>query len=231
MTAAHWKTGRTRASLTQVEAARTLGVSQPYLSQLEMGLRSASRGLVGKAARLYHLPPTVLPLSLPPRDEEVTPDVLQRRLASLGYPGFGHVRYHALSNPAEVVLSAVTQSDLDTRLVEALPWVLAAHPGLNWEWLQESCRARNAQNRLGYLVHLGIETASRTPEFQNAAGVLSQWEEELEESRLAREDTLCRDSMPERERAWLRAHRPAAAEHWNLLTSLTVEQLAYAGRG
>jgi hypothetical protein len=38
-------------------------------------------------------------------------------------------------------------------------------------------------------------------------------------------DTLCRESMTRAERAWLREHRPKSAEHWNLLTDLTVEQL------
>jgi hypothetical protein len=47
----------------------------------------------------------------------------------------------------------------------------------------------------------------------------------LEPSRLAKEDTLCRESMTRAERAWLREHRPKLAEHWNLLTDLTVEQL------
>jgi hypothetical protein len=31
--------------------------------------------------------------------------------------------------------------------------------------------------------------------------------------------------MTQAERAWLREHRPKSAEHWNLLTDLTVEQL------
>jgi hypothetical protein len=31
--------------------------------------------------------------------------------------------------------------------------------------------------------------------------------------------------MTRAERAWLREHRPKSAEHWNLLTDLTVEQL------
>jgi hypothetical protein len=47
----------------------------------------------------------------------------------------------------------------------------------------------------------------------------------LESSRLANEDILCRESMPRAERAWLREHRSKSAEHWNLLTDLTVEQL------
>jgi hypothetical protein len=63
---------------------------------------------------------------------------------------------------------------------------------------------------------------------RSAVQVLSRWQNELEEARLAREGTLCRDSMPARERAWLRTNRPEAAVHWSLLTSLTAEQLPYA---
>ena len=57
---------------------------------------------------------------------------------------------------------------------------------------------------------------------------LSTWKTELEEARLAGEGTLCRDSMPEREKAWLRMNRPEAAVHWNLLTGLSGDQLRYA---
>jgi len=112
--------------------------------------------------------------------------------------------------------------------VEALPWVLSTYTDLNWEWLRDRAKLQNAQNRLGYVVYLAGETARRLPERQHAVQVLSRWQNELEEARLAREGTLCRDSMPERERAWLRTNRPEAAAHWNLLTSLTAEQLPYA---
>jgi transcriptional regulator with XRE-family HTH domain len=227
MTAAQWKTGRKKAGFTQVTAARSLGVSQPYLSQLEKGLRSASAELARKATVLFKLPPTALPLSEPlPRG--LPPDGLQRKLASLGYPGFEHVRSGVVSNPAEVVLNAVVRRDLDTRLVEALPWVLSTYSDLDWKWLRDHARLKNAQNRLGYLVHLADQTARTSPEHTRGVDVLRKWEKELEEARLAGEGTLCRDSMPERERTWLRANRPEAAAHWNLLTSLTAEQLPYA---
>jgi transcriptional regulator with XRE-family HTH domain len=227
MTAGQWKDGREKSGLTQVEAARSLNVSQPYLSQLETGLRVASAELARKAARLYKVP-TALPLSEPLDVRGRAPDQLQRKLASLGYPGFEHVRFRALSNPAEVVLNAVVEPELDTRLVEALPWVLCTYTDLNWEWLGVRARLHNAQNRLGYLVHLAGQAARALPEHEGAVQVLSRWEDELEQARLAREGTLCRDSMPERERAWLRTNRPEAAVHWNLLTSLTAEQLPYA---
>jgi hypothetical protein len=200
------------------------------LSQLESGLRLAGGGLARSAAKLYKLSPTALPLPEPLDVPGVKPDDLQRKLASLGYPGFEHVRSKAVSNPAEVVLGAVVNRDLDTRLVEALPWVLSAYADLNWEWLRDRAKLQNAQNRLGYLVHLAKQTARALPEHAGAAQVLSRWENDLEEARLAREGTLCRDSMRERERAWLRTNRPEAAVHWGLLTSLTAEQLPYAAR-
>jgi transcriptional regulator with XRE-family HTH domain len=228
MTAEQWKAGRETARLTQLEAAQALKVSQPYLSQLESGLRVASAKLARKAAKLYRLSPTALPLPEPLEVQGASPDDLQRKLASLGYPGFEHVRSKVVSNPAEVVLNAVVNRNLDTRLVEALPWVLSTYTDLNWEWLRDRAKLNNAQNRLGYLVHLARQTAHASPEHEDAVEVLSRWENELEEARLAREGTLCRDSMPERERTWLRTNRPEAAVHWSLLTSLTAEHLPYA---
>ena len=227
MTAEQWKTGREKVGLTQMEAAGALGVSQPYLSQLEKGLRASSLALARKAAKLYALP-TALPLKEPLERSSVAPDELQRKLASLGYPGFAHVRSRTASNPAEVVLNAVVKRDLDTRLVEALPWVLATYAGLNRKWLRDRAKLYNVQNRLGYLVHLAGQTARALPDRQGAVPVLSRWESELEEARLANEGTLCRDSMPASERAWLKTHRPEAAAHWNLLTGLTADQLPYA---
>lgn len=226
MTAEQWKTGREKAGLTQVAAAGSLNVTQPYLSQLEKGLRVASDELARKAAELYQLP-AALPLP-EPLDVLRSPDDLQQELAALGYPGFEHVRSNTVRNPAEVVLSAVVKPDLDTRLVEALPWVLSRYTDLNWEWLRDHAKLNNAQNRLGYLVHLAEQTAGALPAQHQAVQVLSEWENELEKARLAHEGTLCRDSMPSPERAWLKTARPDAAAHWSLLTSLTAEQLSYA---
>jgi transcriptional regulator with XRE-family HTH domain len=227
MTAEQWTTGRNNRGLTQVAAARSLNVSQPYLSQLETGLRVASARLARKAARLYKLSPSALPLPEPLAPQPGRPDDLQNQLASLGYPGFEHVRARRTSNPAEVVLSAVVQRDLDTRLVEALPWILKSYTDLNWDWLRDRAKLQNAQNRLGYLVHLARETAGASPG-GSAVNILSGWENQLEEARLASEGTLCRESMPDAERRWLRVNRPPAAAHWSLLTGITAGQLPYA---
>lgn len=229
MTAKHWVRGRKILKLKQAQAATALHISQPYLSQLEKGTRVATPDLVRRAMVLYRLPPTVLPV---PQAEEaiaVRPDILEKELAALRYPGFAHVRSRHTRNPAEVLFSAITQSDLDTRLVEALPWVVNEYPDLDWRWLCDQVKLRNAQNRLGYIVYLAKETATYGKS-GTALEPLSSWENDLEEARLVRESTLCRDSMPQRERTWLRSHRPSAAAHWNLLTSLTPDQLPYAER-
>jgi hypothetical protein len=133
-----------------------------------------------------------------------------------------------VSNPAEVVLKAVLKPDVETRFIEALPWVLSRYTDLNWGWLRDGAKLNNAQNRLGYLVHLAGKAAPALPEHRGAVQVLSRWEKELEAARLAGEGTLCRDSMPEPERTWLRSNRPEAAVHWSLLTGLTPERLWYA---
>jgi hypothetical protein len=196
--------------------------------QLEMGLRTASTPLVRKATRLYKLTPAALPLPELFDLQPMRPDDLQKKLASLGYAGFEHIRAAQMSNPAEVVFSAIVKRDLDTRLVEALPWVLKTYTDMNWEWLRDRAKLQNVQNRLGYLVHLARETARALRQPGAAVAILSIWENQLEDARLAAEGTLCRDSMSEPERGWLRANRPLAAARWGLLTSITIDQLPYA---
>jgi len=221
------KTGRLNAGLTQVQAARRLGVSQPYLSQLEKGERPVTAVLARSATTLYRLPATALPMPETTLVRAEDPDRLARQLAGLGYPGFAHLR--ALkANPAAVVLEALVHQDLEARLAEALPWVLLAYPDLDWSWLVRQAKLHDVQNRLGFLVALAKSVATTRPQFQPALEALSAVAEQLERMRLAREDTLSRESMSAAERRWLQRNRSKLARHWNLLTGLTADQLAYA---
>src|SRR5215471_5725162 len=144
------KAGRRKRGLTQVEAAGRLGLSQPYLSQLERGRRPVTRQLARDAARLYRLPPTALPL--PSEPSQASRGKLTRELAALGYPGYAHLNPNPAANPALVVLQALSEDNTDARVTEALPWVLLNYPELNWTWLLENVKLRNRQNRLGFLV-------------------------------------------------------------------------------
>lgn len=206
-----------------------LGVSQPYLSQLEKGQRPITAELARSAAAVYRLPATVLPVpETAPEGAAGNPHLLPRQLSGLGYPGFAHLRPRK-ANPAVVVLEALLQKDLEVRLAEALPWVLLTYPDLDWSWLVHHAKLHDAQNRLGFLVAVAKKLAASRPELESALKQLTTVEQQLERARLAREDTLCRDSMPSAERRWLEANRSPLARHWNLLTGLTPDQLSYAG--
>lgn len=222
------KAGRLRAGLTQKQAAAALRVSQPYLSQLEAGQRPVTQELARLATTVYRLPPTALPMP-EPSAEGTAADAAQlaRQLSALGYPGFGHLRPRK-ANPAAVVLEALLQEDLETRLAEAVPWVLLMYPDLDWPWLVRHAKLRDVQNRLGFLVAVAKDLAAGRAELEPAFRQLSAVEQQLERARLAREDTLCRESMPAAERRWLKTHRSALARHWNLLTGLTADQLSHA---
>lgn len=226
MTPRQLKDGRLAASLTQARAAVRLGLSQPYLSQLERGRRDVTTTVAVAAAKLYRLPPTAL---APPVDPPAVPtesESLAHQLAALGYPGYGHLRKSPLVNPALVALNCVSKEDLDGRVAEAMPWVLAHYPELDWPWLLAQAKLRNVQNRLGFLVMVARNVAERRSD-NVAAKKLSWVETELEPARLAAETTLGRESMPEAEKAWLRRHRSAEARHWSVLSGMKAEELPY----
>jgi transcriptional regulator with XRE-family HTH domain len=227
MTGPELKRARTASGLTQQHAAARLRLSQPYLSQLEKGRRAVTPRVAQAAAKLYALPPTSLPKPASPPTPNADPNELVRRLAALGYPGYGHLDAGRPVNPAYFLLEALSQRDLDARLAEALPWVMARYPDLDWYWLESATKLRNLQNRVGFLVTVARQFSERKPEFRKASARLKKAEDDLERARLAAETTLARESMPAAERAWLRAHRPREAAHWNVLTTMSAQTLSY----
>jgi len=229
MRAPDLRAARVAKEWSQVEAAERLGVSQPYLAMLERGQRRLTPKLAHRAAKVYTVVPTAVPRSqreLPPRLNAAT---LARDLAGLGYPRFAYLRprHWTPKNPGDVLLGALAQDDLDPRLVEALPWLVLRYATLDWSWVVREAKLRDLQNRLGFVVSLARQLAVRVGDERNARPLVDL-EEHLDRSRLAREDTLCRASLPEPERRWLVEHRPDAAKHWNLLTDWTADALRYA---
>ena len=51
---------RKKAQLKQAEAARALGISGAYLSQIESGVRNAGPALLNKMAEIYNCPVVIL---------------------------------------------------------------------------------------------------------------------------------------------------------------------------
>jgi transcriptional regulator with XRE-family HTH domain len=219
------RTGREEANLTQQKAASRLGLTQAYLSMLERGRRPVTVALAAQATRVFHLPPTALPLEVDPAltlDESE----FKSELGALGYPGFSYLRGKSHYNPARLLFLALDQDELDRRVVEALPWLVYRYPEMDWEWLTGKAKLNDRQNRLGFVVDIAEEFAEKAGEASRKKS-LSQNKAVIERSRLVREDTLSNDSMTQAERKWLRRNRPPKARHWNLLTDLDVKHLAY----
>jgi len=138
-----FKSGRLGAQMTQVQAAERLGLSQSYLSQLEKGQRPITPEIARLAAQVYRLSPAALPLPDAVSDaEESDAARLARQLSGLGYPGFAHLRAER-TNPAALVLRSLVHDDLEVRLTEALPWVLATYPDVEWPWLTDQVKLRD----------------------------------------------------------------------------------------
>ncbi len=228
MNSSDLKAGRSAKGLSQMQAATRLGVSQPYLAMLESGRRRLTPELARRAMKVYDLPPTVLPPSELLSRHRVHAEALANDLAALGYPGFAYLRPRNWKpkNPSGVLLAALAQDDLEARLVEALPWLVLRYWPLDREWLVREAKLRDLQNRLGFVVSLARRLAERARD-ERKARALNELETELERSRLAREDTLCKASLPEPERRWLAENRPEEAKHWNVLADWTIDALRY----
>ncbi len=225
VTGADLKSARSASKWTQAEAAQRLGVSQAYLSMVERGSRPMSSDLASAALRVLDVPPTARPLSVP---KPLAHDdaFFKKSLGALGYPGFQYLKGRVVLNPAGLLLSALDQEELDARVTEALPWLPYRFPMMNWDWLTREAKLRDRQNRLAYVAGIAQEVARRRGEAE-LAGRLGERLAGLERSRLANEDTLCKASLSQAERKWLRSHRPVAAAHWHLLTDLKAEDLQH----
>jgi len=177
-------------------------------------------------AKLYGLDPIALPLNAENLGDWDSA-ALAVELASLGYPGFRHLAHAPTQNPATLLLAAIAGSDVEVRVVEALPWVATQYHQLDWEWLIREARLRDLQNRLGFLVTLARQVAEQKCD-SSTVQRLQEVQEILDRARLVREDTLCQASLSRAERQWLRRSRPREAVHWNLLTDLQARFLPYA---
>jgi transcriptional regulator with XRE-family HTH domain len=226
MTGQDLRHARVRRNWTQQDAARRLEVSQGYLSLLEKGRRPVPSRLMKKLLEAYEVSPTVLPMHPPESWAGVNDEVFARCLGSLGYPGFSHLRAPADRNPAEVLLRALMQPDLDGRVAKGLPWLPFHYAEMDWSWLVPNAKLNDVQNRLGFAVTLARQIAESQNDGEKVK-LLRHYETLLDHSRLAREDTFCHNSLTEVERRWLREKRPPEASHWNLLTDLTKEQLTH----
>ncbi len=221
-----WLTARLRKGWTQARTAREVNITQAYVALVESGRRQPSLALQRRLAKALDMPAAGQPVAFPPPLDR---DELASDLANLGYPAFQYLRQlrRATKNPAGVLLSALRESELEPRLAEALPWLVATYPALEWEWLIPLVKTFDLQNKLGFVVTLARQLAEK--DGCPSAGSLRSTEAALERSRLVREDTFGQPAISEADKRWLRKNRSPEAAHWNVLTSLTVDHLPHAG--
>jgi transcriptional regulator with XRE-family HTH domain len=229
MTGQALKKARCEQRLTQKQAAARLGVSQPYLALLERGKRSLTPPLARKAVRVLNVRATLVPCDQTFRSRRATTDSLAKRLSALGYPGFKYMRAGWTRNPSEVLSEALQQDDLDSRVAEALPWVLLNYPDLDRDWLLREARVRNLTNRLGFVVSLAMRVAElRGNADSSVYQSLAALENLLKQSRLEAEYTFGAVKMSAAQQEWVRQNRPRDAEQWHVLTTWKPEHLQYA---
>src|SRR5262245_34881163 len=188
------KEARAQRGWTQQQAAGKLGVTQAYLSMLEHGHRVLPYSLTRKAVEVLQAPPTALPLRVATLGTQLgsakSSEKLRAELAGLGYPGFAHLRGRRRNNPAEVLLHALNESDLDSRAVEGLPWLVLRYADMDWDWLVQNAKVSDRQNRLGFVATLALQMAAKSRE-QQRSRKLAEYVGVLDLSRLVKEDTLC----------------------------------------
>lgn len=217
--------GRLSKGLEQQEAAQILGVSQSYLSLLESGKRKMKQELAEKAIKVFSLPPEILPLAEDWEDLSMLSNAeLAESLATLGYPKLSHLKKGKLQNPAQVLFSALINENLESRIVEALPWLVFTFPELDWHNLTKYAKLFDLQNRLGFVVSLAGQLAKKVGSKYKQT-VLLAVEENLEKSILLREDTFSK--ITETEKKFLKTNRSKEARFWRVLSDLSVKHLDY----
>jgi|SRR5579864_6051364 len=226
MTSANLRNVRKQRGWNQREVARRLGVSQTLVSLWERGMRTVP---AKRWHQLRQLGVEMNPADLPMRDKMALGEVdYAQELSNLGYPGFAHFQSGEPSwNPAQLLVNALSERNLDRRVAEALPWLVLRYSGMDWEWMHHEAKLRNLQNRLGFTLALAKKLAVQKQE-QEVAARLGMQEESLRESLLAKEDTYCYERMTQAERKWLQTRRSLDAATWHVLSDLEPAYLTHA---
>jgi len=157
-----------------------------------------------------------------------TDDRIKASLGGLGYPGFRYLAPTPLeADPQEVLFEALRADDMDQRVIDALPWVLAHRNDLDLRSLTDQVRSAGIQNRLGFLIEITVSAAKRLRCTQ-VTERLEPFLVVLREVRHPNEDTLAKASMSQVERRRLHRSRPKAARYWRLLNDLNTNEAGKA---
>jgi transcriptional regulator with XRE-family HTH domain len=210
----------------QIETAEKLGVSQSYLSLMETGKREITKRVSLRAIKVFGFPPTALPIERN-FDESVSikNDEIAKDLGTLGYPKFAFLKSRRKKNPLEVLLLALKTENLESRMVEALPWLIFTYSELDWEKLFKLVKINDLQNKLGFVICLARKLAENLKDMDKVQFLLKK-ESELSNSRLFQE-SIFNCNLTETEINWVKNKRSKEAKFWRILSDLEVKHLDY----
>ncbi len=80
-------------------------------------------------------------------------------LGALGYPKFSYLKEKKAPDPKELLFDALDERDLDSRIVEGLPWLAVTYVDMDWDWLVQNASLHRRQNRMGFVVALAVDLA------------------------------------------------------------------------
>jgi transcriptional regulator with XRE-family HTH domain len=225
MTGANLRNIRKQQGWNQKEIALRLGVSQTLVSLWEQNER---RLPTRRLHQLWQLGMKMDATELPMRNNLKSAKVnYAQELSNLGYPGFAHFQSGEPKwNPAQLLVKALSEHDLDRRVVEALPWLVLHYSEMNWDWVRREAKLLDLQNRLGFTLALARKLAVKKQQL-DVANRLEQQEKALGGSLLVKEDTYCYDGMTQSERRWLQTRRSPDATTWHVLSDLEPAYLTH----
>ena len=164
---------------------------------------------------------------------------LEKALAVLGYPGFAYLTRYLNSetdgkndfSPTELLQWAIVQDVLNTRVTEALFWLVAAYAAkVDWGKLISFAQEQGVQNRLGYLACLALQLveSKQSLSYPEAYRLLQETVSQLRAIRQSQEKTLMNEAMGPVMRSWVQANRAQEAVQWRVLTTITTDDLQHA---
>jgi transcriptional regulator with XRE-family HTH domain len=226
MTAPDLRNFRKQRGWNQRELARLLGVSQTLVSLWENSQRRLAKR---RLHQLWRLGMKMDATELPMRSQLTSGKVdYAQELSNLGYPGFAHFQKGGPNwNPAQLLVNALSEHDLDRRVAEALPWLVLHYSEMEWDWVRHQAKLLDLQNRLGFTLTLARKLAVQKQQL-NVADRLEQQERALGGSLLAKQDTYCNDGMTQSERKWLQTRSSPDAASWHVLSDLEAAYLTHA---
>jgi len=85
-------------------------------------------------------------------------------LGALGYTKFSYLKEKKSPDPKELLFDALDERDLDSRIVEGLPWLAVTYVDMDWDWLVQNASLHPCiDGKIGWVSLLHWQSISLDP--------------------------------------------------------------------